>query len=122
MHKGLRVCLLAALLLAACSGAPETPAGDASTVEAPALAATNTAVSVAQASAATDTAEPATAAPAEPTDAAPAAEPSITPEQPAPTLAAVAEPPPLDQFVATDPSTVNLAAGKPQLVEFFAVW
>lgn len=25
-------------------------------------------------------------------------------------------------FVATDPSTVQLAAGKPQLVEFFAVW
>lgn len=25
-------------------------------------------------------------------------------------------------FEATDPSTVQLAAGKPQLVEFFAVW
>lgn len=25
-------------------------------------------------------------------------------------------------FVATDPGTVQLAAGKPQLVEFFAVW
>ncbi len=25
-------------------------------------------------------------------------------------------------FVATDPASVNLAAGKPQLVEFFAFW
>lgn len=25
-------------------------------------------------------------------------------------------------FVATDPGAVQLAAGKPQLVEFFAVW
>lgn len=27
-----------------------------------------------------------------------------------------------EEFVATNPATVNLAAGKPQLVEFFAVW
>ncbi len=27
-----------------------------------------------------------------------------------------------EAFVATDPTTVNLAAGKPQLVEFFAFW
>ena len=28
----------------------------------------------------------------------------------------------LDQLVATDPSTVQLAAGKVQLIEFFAYW
>jgi hypothetical protein len=28
----------------------------------------------------------------------------------------------LDQLVATDPGTVQLAAGKVQLVEFFASW
>ena len=27
-----------------------------------------------------------------------------------------------EDFVPTDPATVNLAAGKPQLVEFFAFW
>jgi hypothetical protein len=26
------------------------------------------------------------------------------------------------EFTPTDPATVNLAAGKPQLVEFFAFW
>lgn len=29
---------------------------------------------------------------------------------------------PDDEMQATDPSTVVLAAGKPQLVEFFAFW
>ncbi len=28
----------------------------------------------------------------------------------------------LDQLVATDPGTVQLAAGKVQLIEFFAYW
>ncbi|GAB4579695.1 MAG: hypothetical protein Fur0022_24330 [Anaerolineales bacterium] len=32
------------------------------------------------------------------------------------------EPFTLDQLVATDPGTVELAAGKVQLVEFFAYW
>lgn len=27
-----------------------------------------------------------------------------------------------DDFTPTDPKTVNLKAGKPQLVEFYAVW
>ena len=32
------------------------------------------------------------------------------------------EPFTLDQLVATDPGTVQLAAGKVQLIEFFAYW
>jgi len=35
---------------------------------------------------------------------------------------AAAEPPPLGELRATDPGTVALGSGKPQLVEFFAFW
>jgi hypothetical protein len=47
--------------------------------------------------------------PADPASAAPSPEPAI---QPTPRL----------DLHATDPSEVTLAAGKPQLVEFFAFW
>jgi hypothetical protein len=35
---------------------------------------------------------------------------------------AAAAPPVNDDFHPSDPKTVNLAAGKPQFVEFFAFW
>lgn len=41
---------------------------------------------------------------------------TTTPEQEA------AQPFTLDQLVATDPGTVQLATGKVQLIEFFAYW
>ena len=36
--------------------------------------------------------------------------------------APIAEATPRDERIATDPSTVQLAAGEPQFVEFFAYW
>lgn len=48
--------------------------------------------------------------------AAPATEPAGSP---APTAA---RPPVREDFVATDPATVELAAGRPQFVEFFAFY
>jgi len=58
--------------------------------------------------------QPATAAGA-PTESAPPVE--------AATGAPTAPPAPVkDEFTPTDPASVNLAAGKPQLVEFFAFW
>jgi hypothetical protein len=63
-----------------------------------------------------------------PTAAAPTAIPTLEPptvlpatEIPA-TSAPIAVPEVKEEFVATDPSTVQLAAGQPQLVEFFAFW
>lgn len=38
------------------------------------------------------------------------------------TTVAPATPEIKENFVATDPSTVNLSLGRPQLVEFFAFW
>lgn len=49
------------------------------------------------------------------TGKAPSAE-TTAPEQEA------AKPFTLDQLVATDPATVQLATGKVQLIEFFAYW
>lgn len=43
-------------------------------------------------------------------------QPAATP-QAAPTALGVSS-----EFTPTDPKTVNLAAGRPQLVEFYAVW
>ena len=54
-----------------------------------------------------DAVSPATEAPAEPT--------AESLEQPAP-------PPIKEGLVATEPQTVSLASGGPQLVEFFAFW
>ena len=50
---------------------------------------------------------------------------AIAPQGPAPTQPAVvptASPVIKTEFTPTDPATVNLAAGKPQFVEFFAFW
>jgi len=42
--------------------------------------------------------------------------------QPAPVETAAVAPNGKGEFEATDPTTVNLALGKPQFVEFFAFW
>lgn len=93
--------LLAVLLLSAC-----TP-----TVSAPTLAPDSGGVE-----------EPAPAQEEMPAVAAPAST-----EVPAETEVVVEEPQGMPtsrgaQLVATDPSTVNLTSGQPQLIEFFAFW
>lgn len=74
---------------------------------------------------------PTTAPVAPPTSNAPAAAPTSAPATAEPTVevqpteAVEAAPTPhavKTELAATDPSTVQLAAGKPQLVEFFAFW
>ncbi len=52
--------------------------------------------------------------------ASPALAPAQTAEQQAPAAAPFAQV--KTDFTPTDPTTVSLAAGKPQLVEFYAVW
>ena len=50
--------------------------------------------------------------------AAPTAEaPTAEPPTPEPTAFVIS-----DEFTPSDPEAVNLAAGQPQLVEFFAFW
>lgn len=52
-----------------------------------------------------------------------ASNPAIDASTPSPLPDTVAKTPfTLDQLVATDPSTIQLAAGKVQLIEFFAYW
>ena len=64
-------------------------------------------------------ADPAPTAMAEPT---PPAEPTATAE-PEPTEVAIGPPPAFrEELEATDPQTVVLGAGRPQLVELFAFW
>jgi hypothetical protein len=108
VYPVLRVSLLTALL-AACTAAPAEPDPAAG----PGLDPT-----VTVAARATETAaSPATATlvPATPTSApleATATQPALT-----------ATPPPIDDaFRPSDPNGVVLAAGRPQLVEFYAVW
>jgi hypothetical protein len=48
---------------------------------------------------------------------APTTAPPTAPPTEAPTAHAISE-----EFTPSDPEAVNLAAGKPQLVEFFAFW
>lgn len=100
--------LLAAFLLAAC-----TP-----TVSAPAPVPDNGAMDDTAAPPTEESApvqeEAPTAAPA-PTDAPAEAEP--TAEEPVAVATSRGA-----QLVATDPNTVNLASGEPQLIEFFAFW
>lgn len=60
-----------------------------------------------------------------PENEAPPAEPDVTSETEQPEAAAPAPTATVDvspNLRATDPSTVSLAAGHPQLVEFFAFW
>ncbi len=72
-------------------------------------------------------AEPATSSPDVPTaasveDPAPTAQPTAT-AQPEPTKVALGPPPAFSaELRATDPQTVALGAGRPQLVELFAFW
>ena len=49
---------------------------------------------------------------------------AIAPQGSAPTQPAAPTTAPVikTEFTPTDPATVNLAAGKPQFVEFFAFW
>lgn len=62
---------------------------------------------------------------AAPASAPPATAPQLTEVsagQSPPPAAEATRPPVRDDFVATDPATVELAAGRPQLVEFFAFY
>ncbi len=95
MQKSIFLLTLGALMLAACGG--------------PAATARPEAVG--------DGAVAPTTAPA---TAAQVALSTLAPTVAAPTETVVREI--KSDFVATDPSTVQLAAGKPQLVEFYAVW
>jgi hypothetical protein len=54
----------------------------------------------------------------------PTAAPTIAPTDiPQPTAAVIQDTRPVvDGFKVSDPATVNLAAGAPQFVEFFAFW
>jgi photosystem II stability/assembly factor-like uncharacterized protein len=52
--------------------------------------------------------------------ASPALAPAQSAEQQAPGAAPLAQV--KTDFTPTDPTTVSLAAGRPQLVEFYAVW
>lgn len=107
--------MLMALLLAACSGPPaqaveDTPAvpteaAAGALTEPPVVTVEVAAEAVTEAPAVTEAATEATAA----TEVSAVAAPTSTR---APRL----------ELEATDPSTVSLAAGKPQLVEFFAFW
>ena len=102
MRKPLGLALLAVTLTAACAGPPTQTA--APPTDAPAVAA------------ATDTAAPAVVPATEVTMAT--VEPTAVVEAAAPTQTKV----PRLHLEATDPATVSLAAGQPQLVEFFAFW
>jgi hypothetical protein len=116
MRISLRTLLLALLLAAACSGPPAQ--GVENTVAAPtevALAApTEAATSVSTEDVAVAATAPAAATEAATTEVV-ATEANA---EAAPTETRVPRP----NLEATDPSTVTLAAGKPQLVEFFAFW
>ncbi len=117
-----RLLLLAAALslsLAACSGfAPSTEvAGRAADYAEPAVGLPSPtgiqAATVEGPTAATSAPEEVTAPPTE--------APAATDVQPS--AEAEAQPPPVKTgFVPTDPQTVQLASGGPQLIEFFAFW
>jgi hypothetical protein len=115
----LRWLVLPALLLTACTPAAATPTV---IVQAPTLApalVSTTAPTSAPAEPTNTAAEPAAtqAEPVPPTEAAPAtqAEPTVPPPTVTPFVIS-------DEFTPSDPALVNLAAGQPQLVEFFAFW
>ena len=102
------VFILLALALSGCVALPseEMPSADADQVaqatEAPAAEPTPTAIE-------------------EPTPA-PVVEPTPT-EEPEPTEVALGPPPAFsEEIIATDPQTVALGAGRPQVLEFFAFW
>ena len=117
--RGLRWLVLPALLLAACGPAAATPTVQ---VQAPTLApalVSTTAPTAALVEATNASAEPAAtqAEPAPATEAVPATQ--VEPTVPPPTVTPFVI---SDEFTPSDPALVNLAAGQPQLVEFFAFW
>jgi len=57
-----------------------------------------------------------------PTATAPPASAPTQVVESAPTVAPTSAPVIKTEFTPTDPTTVNLALGKPQFVEFFAFW
>lgn len=116
MRKTISTLTLAAVLLAACAPAPTPADGGVGLAPslAPTIAPTEAGVGFAPTLPPAPTAEPPTAAPA-PT-AAPTAAPQPTAMVIQDTRSVV------DGFKVSDPTTVNLAAGAPQFVEFFAFW
>jgi hypothetical protein len=115
--RPVRWLLLPALLLAACRSAAAPTAVVQAPTLAPVVISTTlpTAVALVPTTAAPAATEPGMAVT---TDAPPA---TIPPEPtiPAPTFTPFVI---SDEFTPSDPATVNLAAGQPQLVEFFAFW
>lgn len=103
------------LTLAACAPAatPQAPQSNA-----PVQAAVVTAKPVATQPATQET--PTTNAATDTPAAAPTDAPAIVPTEAL--AAAPTKKPVKTELEATDPTTVNLAAGRPQLVEFFAFW
>lgn len=100
MKKILFMILITTILIAACS----TPAP---TLPAPAA----------------NTQAPAVSLPTQPTTASqPTSAPVVVNTAPPQPTAAQAAKPISKEFTPSDPKNVKLAAGKPQLVEFFAFW
>jgi hypothetical protein len=111
LSQRLATCLaVSAIMLAACSPAAATPTGRAETATlAPALVSTTVQTTI------PPVVEPAATEPgaAQPSEVAPPTAtvgPTVTPFVIS------------DEFTPSDPALVNLAAGQPQLVEFFAFW
>ncbi|MBM4422873.1 MAG: hypothetical protein FJ030_05705 [Chloroflexi bacterium] len=98
MKKAMFALAALAMFVAACGSSATQPS--AATVP-PAATQTPTVVQSQPAESASNTVAAATQAPA------PTAAPAVTIKT---------------DFTPTDPSTVNLALGKPQLIEFYAVW
>jgi hypothetical protein len=116
MRITFRALLLALLLTAACAGPPNESVVEPTDV--PVAVAASATVPVEEPTLTSEAAQP----DADATEAM-AATGAVEP-----TVGAVTEAPPTETraprlaLEATDPSTVSLAAGKPQLVEFFAFW
>ncbi len=100
MKKTLLILLSLAILIPACGASATTSQPAATPIQAQTVIANE-------------------APPAAVSEAAlPSAEaPTTAPTDPAPAPIAIKT-----DFTPTDPSTVNLALGRPQLVEFYAVW
>ncbi|MGQ0602745.1 MAG: hypothetical protein ACT4QE_13755 [Anaerolineales bacterium] len=120
MRKTITILLFAGVLLAAC--APDaTPA--LSGGSAPEQAALQTALPTQAVAQTAPTQEPVPTAVEAPTGAL-TVPPTAEPAQTAPPTAVVVKDTRqlVDVFKVSDPATVNLAAGQPQFVEFFAFW